>query len=259
MKSTLLTAWSNWTEQGVPYILEEDRHVLESLRSSKAITTFTSWPEVYSAEDFAAPGDTRLQLGLLPHPFCGDLKNAEIYILMLNPGYGPHDYYGEYEVPKYRQAVLANLKQIFNPDALPFFLLDPKFSWHGGFTWWHRKFAKVIEELAKLHDVTYAEARAELAGKIASIELLPYHSTSFRDGDGWVRQLDSAMLAREFVHDYVMPKVENGKAIVIVTRQAKVWNLPTTSGVIRYTGTEARGAYLTPHSHGGRAILNRLK
>ena len=259
MKSNLLTTWSNWNELKAPYILEEDRDVLKSLRSSKAITTFTSWPEVYGADGFAAPGDTRLQLGLLPHPFCGDLKKAEIYILLLNPGYGPTDYYGEYEVPEYRQAALANLKQTFTDGTLPFFLLDPKFSWHGGFTWWHGKFAKVIEELARFHDVPYTEARAELGKKIASIELLPYHSTSFRDSGGWVRQLDSVRLAREFVNDYVIPKVESGKAIAIVTRQAKAWNLPIHPNVIRYTGAEARGAYLTPNSRGGIAILNRLR
>ncbi len=59
----------------------------------------------------------------------------------MNPGPGPHDYYGEYEVPKYRAALLANLKQ--GPPT-PFLFLDPQFAWHGGFDWWQEKLAKVI-------------------------------------------------------------------------------------------------------------------
>jgi hypothetical protein len=254
----LLTAWSNWPEASAPYILGDDKAVLTS-RSTKAVVTYKSWHEAYKAEDFAAPGDTRLHLGLLPHPLCGDVANAEIYILMLNPGYGPHDYFGEYEVPAYRKAVLGNLKQTFTSATLPFFLLDPQFSWHGGFTWWHGKLARVIQELAHIREVSFAEARAELGRKIASIELLPYHSTSFRDSDHWIRDLASVKLARRYVNEYVLPRVSSGKAIAIVTRQAEVWNLPKHNGVIRYTGQEARAAHLTPGSRGGTAILDRLR
>jgi hypothetical protein len=256
--ANLLTAWSNWSEVSAPYVLEEDRTVLTSPRSTKATVTYKNWSEVYKAKDFAAPGDTRLHLGLLPHPFCGDVKNAEIYILMLNPGYGPHDYFGEYEVPEYRKAVLANLKQTFTSETLPFFLLDPQFSWHGGFNWWHGKLAGVIKELAHSRGVSFAEARSELGRKIASIELLPYHSTSFRDGDHWIRDLQSVKLARYYVKDYVLPRVANDKAIAIVTRQASVWNLPEHSGVIRYSGQEARAAHLSPSSPGGKAILGHI-
>jgi len=256
--TNLINAWAGWSEGSAPYILEEDRAVLESARSTKAITTVSSWSAAYKSDNFAAPGDTKLQLGLLPHPFCGDLKNAEIYVLLLNPGFGPHDYFGEYEMPIYRNAMLANLKQSFTDKTLPFYHLDPQFSWHGGFTWWHAKFAKVIETLAESRGVSFAEARSELGRKVASIELLPYHSTSFHDADHWIRDLQSVKLAREFVNEYVIPRVEAGKAIVIVTRQANTWNLPQHKGVVRYTGQEARAAHMTPGSRGGKAILEHL-
>jgi hypothetical protein len=256
--TNLLDAWSKWSEASVPYVLEEDKEVLNSIRSTKSTVAYKSWAEVYKSKDFAAPGDTRLHLGLLPHPFCGDVENAEIYILMLNPGYGPHDYFGEFEVPEYRKAVLANLKQSFTSETLPFFLLDPQFSWHGGFNWWHGKFAGVINKLAQSKGMSFAEARAELARKIASIELLPYHSTSFRDGDHWIRDLHSVKLAREYVKGHVLPRVASDKAIAIVTRQASVWNLPEHSGVIRYSGQQARAAHLSPSSPGGKAILEHI-
>ncbi len=258
MKSNLLTAWSGWIPSQPPYMLEDDRIILESTRSSKAVKTFKSWQSAYKSEDFAAPGDTRLHLGILPHPFCGDVMNAEIYILLLNPGLGPYNYFAEYEVSKYRDVVISNLKQHLTSDVLPFYHLDPQFSWHGGFTWWHGKLSAVIEDLALSRKVSFAEARSELGKKIASIELLPYHSTSFRDADHWVRDLQSVKLAHQFVNDYVLSRVKKSKAIVIVTRQTKVWNLPQHSGVIQYGAREARSAYLTPASRGGEAILKHL-
>ncbi len=255
----LLKSWDEWHGKSAPFILDEDKAILSSARSTNASVTHTSWPEVYGDVNFGAPGDNRLHLGLVPHPFCGDLKNAEVYILMLNPGYGPWDYFGEFEVPDYRKATLSNLKQQFTSDTLPFFMLDPKFAWHGAFRWWHGKFAKVIEQLAEIKGISYSQARYDLGHKISSIELMPYHSTSFHDSDHWVRDLPSVNLAKEFVKEYVIPKVRSGKAIAIVTRRADIWDLPEHSGVIRYSKSEARAAHLSPNSSGGRAIIDHIR
>jgi len=134
-----------------------------------------NWQEAFRAPDFCAPGDNKLHLSLLPQPFIGDVKNASIYILELNPGLGPSDYYGESEVPEYHDALLANLQQDFSKSDLPFLFLDPKFAWHGGFDWWHGKLAKVIEELQSLippnktNTCKFAEARYLLASNLASM------------------------------------------------------------------------------------------
>jgi hypothetical protein len=256
--SDLVTAWEQWRPDGPPYILEADRAVLETKRSKGAIVTYRSWQEAYSQPDFGAPGDTRLHLGLLPQPYCGNIREAEVYILLLNPGYSPCDDYGEYEVPAHRQAAINNLHQHFSGDTLPFFLLDPQFAWHSGYTWWHGKLAGIIGVAAKERGIPFADARKEIASKIASLELFPYHSTSFRDADKWVRRLKSAELARRFVAEHVLPKVDNGDATVVVMRQVQAWDVPEHHNIVRYTKKEARGAHLSPDSRGGRAILSRL-
>ena len=238
--------------------LDADRAVLTSQRSAHALVTITSWSEAHAAEDFGAPNDKRLHLGLLPQPFCGDLRTASVYVLLLNPGLGPSDYYGEYEVVEYRRGLLATLKQRFPEDSIPFLFLDPQFSWHGGFGWWHGKLAGVIGNLAAMWSVSFAEARARLSRELASIELFPYHSGAFRDAGGWIRHLHSVALARAFVRDVVIPRVEQGEAIAIVTRQAKVWDLPEHRRIVRYGPTEARAAHLSPGSRGGQAILSHL-
>ena len=255
----LLDEWAAWRPGRTPFVLEADRANLTADGGAGSLAMYESWADLHRAPDFGAPGDSRLHLGLLPHPFCGDLRRASIYILMLNPGLGATDYFGEYEVPAYRTALLAMLRQNFPLDGTPFLFLDPQYAWHGGFAWWHGKLAAVIGQLTKEWGVPFAEARARLGRQIASIELLPYHSASFRDSGGWLRELHSVALAKAFVHEVVVPRVERGEAVAIVTRQAVAWNLPDHPGVIRYSGQEARAAHLSPRSPGGKAILDQMR
>jgi hypothetical protein len=252
----LLADWKHWDPTKRPYVLDADRDVLLAPGFSSRIADTASWQEAYSADDFARPGDRRLHLGLIPQPFCGDLVSASVYVLLLNPGLSPTDYYGE-ELPQYRNALLATLRQDFSETEHPFLFLDPRFAWHGGFRWWHGKLAGVIEALASAGGETFAAARARLAGSLASIELVPYHSASFRGGQ-WTQRLASARLAREFVSSYVLLKVQRDEAIVIVTRQVEAWKLKAEPGVVLYSAQQARGAYLTPKSPGGDAIIKRL-
>ena len=149
----LLDAWRGWEPTGPPYLFDDDRPLLESRRSSKSLVCTASWEEAYRSDDFANPTDTRLHVGVLPHPYFGDLRGAYVYVLLLNPGLGPTDYYGEYEVPAYRKALRANRRQEFSDATFRFLHLDPQFGWHGGFEYWHRKLAGVIGELEKRWDV----------------------------------------------------------------------------------------------------------
>jgi hypothetical protein len=151
--------------------------------------------------------------------------------------------------------MLANLKQ---PEENSFLFFDPRFSWHGGFTWWHGKFAGLIEVLSVRWHTSFAEARRRLAQELACIELIPYHSASFRDPGRWIHELPSAQMARRFVQEFVQPRVISGEAIVIVARQSKVWDLTSHDRVVRYEGSEARSAHLTPKSRGGLAILEHM-
>jgi len=261
-----LDVWANWDPDSPPFVLDGDREVFLSKRSSDAVRICRSWQEAYQTTEFCAPGgfcargDTRLHLGLLPMPFFGDLRRASVYMLFLNPGLGPYDYYAEYEVPTYRAAILANLKQQPRDGHPPFPFLDPQLSWHGGFRYWHGKLAGVIEQLAQQWRVPFAAARLHVGSAIACIQLLPYRSVEFKDADRWLRRpLKSVALARSFVADYVVPRVHSGEAIAIVLRKVAEWDLPSHPGVVTYGAGEARGAHLTPSSRGGNAILEQLR
>ncbi|HEV3417891.1 MAG TPA: hypothetical protein VG056_13780 [Pirellulales bacterium] len=263
-----LEAWAKWRpSESAPFVMGADREsLLAGERPSKCVI-HSSWSAAIGDERFGARDDKRLHLGLCPHPFCGDLSRADIFILMLNPGLSATDYFGEYEVEGFRHAVLRNLRQQVHDENHPFMFLNPKFSWHKGFGWWNDKLAAVIQTLAvekSLADKrhwSFSEARQHLARRLASIELFPYHSASF-DSGRWIKgknALPSVELAMQFVKDLYERRVKNGKAIIIATRKVSAWQLPVKAkGVIRYTGGEARGAHLTPGSPGGIAILERL-
>src|SRR5258708_18252783 len=194
----LLEEWAQWQPSSPPFVLDADMKWLASARCARSVLITHTWEQSVSADDFGAPGDTRLHLGVLPQPFFGVLRRASIFILLLNPGVGPSDYYGEHKVPEFRSAMLRNLTQQFAPSEVPFLFLDPRFSWHGGFEWWHSKFAHIIGRLAHAWEVSYSQARYRLAQTLASIELLPYHSAIFSDPDHLLTNLPSVRLARDF-------------------------------------------------------------
>jgi hypothetical protein len=217
----------------------------------------TSWESAHRSDEFGSGGDSRLHYGLLPVPFIGDLATADIFVLLLNPGLSAGDYFGEYEVPAFRQALLDNLQQA-GTSEYPFFYLNPAFGWHSGFQWWNTKLAGVIDRAAARWGLSYAAARHRVANRLAAIELVPYHSARFSPSSARPTRLKSAELAREYVHQQLVPRARAGQLTIIVTRHAKSWGLPAADHIVTYTGQLARGALLTPDSQGGAAILDRL-
>ena len=260
---SLLCEWRKWDPENFPYVLDMDADVLKSPDWKPRVVKHHSWRKATKDPDFCKSGDRRLHLGLIPVPFVGDMLNASIYILMINPGLGPADYF-EYEVPSFQQALRANLRQEHRPGGIPFVFLDPQFAWHGGFRYWDQKLKGVIEELAASKCTSLADARATLGRKLAVVQLVPYHSAVFGLSPKAQKQLPSVCLAQDFVRQTVSERVRAQKAIVVAARQVQIWNpyLPDDNekehGVIRYKPSEAIGASLSPRSRGGRAILHRL-
>lgn len=253
----LLGTWKEWAPSSRRLILKQDEKPL--LQKPDQSVVIHGWKEYVKHPKFSARKDKSFHLALIPKPFVGNLQNASIYILLLNPGLSPTDYYGEFEVKGFRSVLLNSLKQKWSGNQMPFLFLDPKYSWHEGFGWWNEKLLGVMEELAKHWNVELSESRKRLATQLAAIEMIPYHSKSF-GGHNLLSKLESTKLVRSFVNDYVIPKVKKGKAIVIVTRKTREWNIQERhKGIIQYDAQEARSAHLTPGSKGGKAIISHLK
>ncbi len=203
--------------------------------------------------------DHRLHLSLLPVPYVGNLHDADIVILLLNPGFSYADYWAEYKVSAFRKRSEETLLQSLDGVEFPFFGLDPQFCFHGGFLWWEKKLRDVITAVAKKKPRrTYLEALRELSRRLACVELVPYHSSSFR-AHALIGELPSVKMAQRFVRESLVPEARAGRRTLIVTRQARAWGLPKGGkNVITYAGGHTRGASLSPNSDGGKAILKRF-
>lgn len=217
----LLREWQKWDAEDFPYVLHRDADVLASPSWKPWVAKYRGWREATRDPDFCKSDDKRLHLGLTPVPFVGDMLNASVYILMLNPGLGPGDYF-EYRVPRLRKALLANLRQKHKVGVMPFVFLDPQFAWHDGFGYWDRKLKGVMEALATSKDISLADARSMLGRKLAVVQLVPYHSAV--SNQKALEQLPSVPLAKDFVRKTVARRVRARDAIAIVTRQVKEWN-----------------------------------
>lgn len=260
----LITTWRNFPTNISPYLLPGDKVLLQD---SNRDCHMTSWIHYISDSNVGDPHDKRFHkcfhLGLLPQPFTGNIESASIYILMLNPGFGPSNYFGEYQMPEYRKAIISNLKQNHKDGRNPFFLLDPRFSWHGGYDYWHKKLRNLIAEFASGVHISYGKSREFFQQKIAVLDLVPYHSINFSMPKSTLNELRSVKLIRSYVNEVLVPKAKRGQCIIIIARGEKKWELHNLNKlslkqIIIYKKGAARSAYLTPNSSGGKAILKFL-
>ncbi|MGA2898257.1 MAG: hypothetical protein ABSE27_11780 [Acidobacteriaceae bacterium] len=204
------------------------------------------------------PFDDRLHLSLMPGPYLGDLSCAEFVILQINPGLAYTDYWAESKVPEFRVRLKDNLRQSFNGIEFPFPFLDPQFCWTGGFTWWEKKLRGVLTLIAdRKFDGSYFEALRDLSRKLASVELVPYHSRTF-GAQKLITKLPSVKMVKKFVHERLVPDAKAGKLTLIVMKKGSFWGLPMgQKGIVVYPPRQAQASSLGPESPGGRAILER--
>lgn len=256
----LLESWRRFPASAAPHLLAGDDVFAEPTISKRWAVVHSGWDDFIQRSDFRRP-DHRVHLGLLPAPFTGSLENATVVILMLNPGLHPADYFAEYKVHEYREALLSNLRQSRSRSSHPNIFLDPEYSWHSGFTYWYGKLRRLIEKYAREHGCSSADSLRVFAQSIAFLQLYPYHSESFGLPHKIKSKLKSAKLARSYAHEVLLPRAQQGRLLIVVARQAEAWELSKKSAepnVIEYSRAEARGAHLTPKSRGGGAILQQL-
>jgi len=257
-RNELVRFWDRCDLAAPPYWHPDDHLVLRRGNGRHIDDEPKTFDQYLVSPLFGDFEDHRLQLSLLPAPYLGNLANADIIVLLLNPGLAFCDYYAEARVPRFRQRLEMNLRQSFERIDFPFHFLDPEFCWHGGFLWWERKLRSVITTIAdRKFNKSYLRALRDLSGRLACIELVPYHSQTFRS-HALINHLPSARAARQFVHDVLVPAANNDERTIIVTRQVAAWRLPEgTLNPVVYRGGLTRGASLGLSTPGGQEILRR--
>ncbi|MEY9785409.1 hypothetical protein [Sinorhizobium fredii] len=231
--------WDEAALDRAPYV-----HPRDAIPAKHTQPGISSYSEFLKAFEGGLLSETALHLSLLPQPYHGDLENAEILLLLINPGLSACDYHIEQHYPAFRDQLMASIRQ----ERRNHLFLDPKWAWTSGFVWWESKLRDVARVIAsERFNGHYGRAMADLARRVAAIELVPYHSFKF----GSSKKFASACEARRFV-----ASVDRSRT-VIVTRSVTDWGLPDAANIIKYPATHARSASLGLKTIGGRAILER--
>jgi hypothetical protein len=243
--------WSELNLDEKPFI-----HRIDAALSQDLCYSYSGLTDYYNEKYWSDP--SLFHTDLIPIPYVGNLQSATIFLLMLNPGFSLSDYYSECSSPDFVNALKANLRQDFSNSDFPFLYLNPNFLWNSGGEYWLKKLKDYISMIKDDRSCTYIEATQVLSQKIAVLELLPYHSTNFKQHN-LLSKLESVKQMQKFVKEYLLPKVKKGEACIICTRGAKEWGLSDQKNLLVYNASEARGAYISKNTRAFPLIEKFLK
>lgn len=246
---TMIQYWRKFDANKRPYIHPSDEALL-----NEQYYAFHDYDEYCQSKAFGKD-DSRFHLNLLPSPYDGDILRASVYILLLNPGFSPIDYYVESTSHEIREAMLSTIRQDLHDIEYPLIWLNPKYLWTGGGTWLERKFKDILLFLVNTKGLSYQDALKHLSKKISVIEMYPYHSQSFNLKKSTQQGIFSRQIAKNFVRGYVVERAKENKACIISLRRSKEWELPSHDNIILYGHREARAASLSMRTAGGKKIL----
>lgn len=214
--TTLQAFWDRLNLGDPPFVHPDDRAILRHpYYEYRDVDSF-----VHSLQ--FGKNDGGLQLGLMPCPFAGDLSRANVFVLLLNPGFEPVDLFGEHEVPAFSRAIERTLRQDLADEAFPNVYLNPEFCWSGAYRWWESKVRDVARAYQMETGEDYWRSLQVISEHLATIELFPYHSVSSPPP---FARLPSVMAARTFVTDTLVPRALAGEITIVVTRRAVDWGL----------------------------------
>ena len=241
--SDLVNAWRQTPLRRPPFFLLEDKAIL----SNSFLHKFRNYKNFVNNPDFWTEQRDKLHTGLIPMPYSGDIKKAKIYVLALNPGFSPQDYYAETYDDELKRERIRELRQEKLDKDYPFHHLNPTYSWSSGWRYWHSRFDSIVKQLSEQKNMHYVRALKLFSRNVACLELVPYHSKNFYLPSKVVTSLQSVKLMKRFVQGYVWPRAKRGRAIIIVTRRVRLWDIPSHENVIQYSSGQARSAYFNSY------------
>lgn len=213
------------------------------LKYIKKLLNSKKYPPVDKVDDDAneetkkeAKEKYKLRLNVYPQHFVGDIDNAEIIILSLNPGYST-EYYDAYKNStnkngtKYEQTIKENLEM-----EKPFFHAF-ELANESDLGYWGNKMKCWVEEYDKKDNKTIIESLKKITENIALAEFFPYHSISYNDmydklGKGTSpnsnRKIKDYLPTQKFLFEKIKKRIDDkddkdDKVIIILTRSFAKW------------------------------------
>lgn len=197
MEKLIENPWKDIKE--VPFYFEEDKKIIDEFNLK-----LENNPHFIHSD-------------LMPEPYMGNPK-ANVILLFANPGYGANERI-DYTIPKFKKAIENNLTH--SNTEYPYYYLNPEFKHQpsngkskytdGGK--WIRDRTKVLSAELKIED-------KELAKKIFTLQLHPYHSARFKNVKKPFKGYEYSMS----LFSNAIERAKKGEALIICARSYKHWN-----------------------------------
>ena len=165
-----------------PFVLQEDAEAIEAFNRR-------------------ARPETRIETDLLPMPFVGRI-DAQVILLLLNPGVSPDESYIVHRIAQFRRSVRTCHRQ--DPVEYPNYFLDPKTEGRG-VKWWTRALRHLIHRCG----------RQKVAQHVAALQYMPYRAREFRHSR-------LRLPSQQFTFQALRAAIRR-KAVVLVCRGKKPW------------------------------------
>lgn len=230
--------WKNTTSE--IYNGEEIIVATADLKYIKKLLNSKKYPPVDKVDDDAkgktkkaAKEKYKLLLNVYPQHFVGDIDNAKIIILSLNPGYST-EYYDAYKNitnkngTNYEQIIKENLEM-----KQPFFHAF-ELANESDLGYWGNKMKCWVEGYDKKDNEELIESLKKITEDIALAEFFPYHSISYNGmydklGKGTSpnsnRKIKDYLPTQKFLFEKIKKRIDdkNDEVIIILTRSFAKW------------------------------------
>ena len=230
--------WKNTTSE--IYNGEEIIVATADLKYIKKLLNSKKYPPVDKVDDDAdekikksAKEKYKLRLNVYPQHFVGDIDNAKIIILSLNPGYDTK-YYNAYKNSinnngiNYEQIIKENLEM-----KRPFFHAF-ELANESDLGYWGNKMKCWVEGYDKKDNEELIESLKKITKDIALAEFFPYHSISYNGmydklGKGTSpnsnRKIKDYLPTQKFLFEKIKKRIDdkNNEVIIILTRSFAKW------------------------------------
>jgi len=171
--------------------------------------------------------ESRVIRKLFASPFVGNINNAKVYILSLNPGFHSGDFIDEYQNPQYIDLLKRNLLGEVNT----FCFAEEISLGTGAYKYWSQKVRMIANKIAEAKSLSIHEAFKITLSNICLIESFPYHS--YRKPTFAFDEIPSCIVAKKFVKDVVVKRAENDECLVCAWRMVNFWDLPDNVNIIK--------------------------
>lgn len=177
-----------------------------------------------------------LELGVIPQHFIGDIKNAKLLILSLNPGFdiAYKKFYDSEKRKEYgfNKVLLDNLKMNksvffefdYHPEMKKF---NEKYNKEKIEPYWSRlKYLFPDKYKNKIKNILEGKGKAEegdyFTKNIALVEFFPYHSVSYNDIYDKIPGNDY-LPSQKFVFEIIKNRINNKDVTILMTRSRTKW------------------------------------